>query len=112
MFVAKIIRHRHKMLHYLNNDLKEVVEETHFKIIFSHPGEMRKFEKWCILHQGKYDYDKEAGMQKGTFPKINIFKEEICWCDLMAFYLLHVAGYDYHSSLSPYKGEVYIKNPD
>ena len=109
MFVAKIIRHRHKMHHYLNDDLKEVVEETHFKIVFSHPAEMRKFEKWCIKHKGKYDYDKEASRQTGKFPKLNIFRDEICWCDIMTYYLLHEAGYRYHSSIHPYKGEVYVR---
>ena len=109
MYTAKIIRHRHKMHHYLNDDLKEVVEETHFKIVFSHPSEMRKFEKWCIKNHGKYDYDKEASRQNGKFPRLNLFKDEICWCDIMSYYLLHVSGYEYHSSLHPYKGEVYIK---
>ena len=108
MYVAKIIRHRHKMHHYLNDDLKEVIEETHFKIVFSHPSEMRKFEKWCLRHQGKYDYDKEFCRQNGKFPKLNLFRDEICWCDLMSYYLLHIAGYQYHSSIHPYKGEVYI----
>jgi hypothetical protein len=35
MHTAKIIRHRHKYHHYLNDDLKEVKEETYFKIVFS-----------------------------------------------------------------------------
>lgn len=29
--------------------------------------------------------------------------------DIITYYLLHVAGYTYHSALNPYKGEVYIK---
>jgi hypothetical protein len=39
----------------------------------------------------------------------DLFKDEICWCDIMTYYLLHIAGYSYHSSIHPYKGEVYIK---
>ena len=110
MYIAKIIRHRHKFYHYMNQDLKDVKEETHFKIIFSHPDEMQKFKKWCLLHKGKYDYDKENSLQKGKFPIINLFKDEICWCDVMTYYLLHIANYEYHSALSPYKGEVYLKH--
>ena len=40
MHTAKIIRHRHKYHHYLNDDLKDVKEDTHFKIIFSDPSEL------------------------------------------------------------------------
>ena len=54
MYTAKIIRHRHKYHHYLNEDLKSVEEETHFKIVFSHPDEMLAFEKWCKQNKGKY----------------------------------------------------------
>lgn len=107
MFTAKIIRHRHKHHHYINDDLKSVTEETQFKIVFSHPDELIRFEIWCTENEGCYSYDKEKSMQTGTFPKLEIFKEEICWCDLMTYYLLHVAGYNYHSSIHPYKGEVY-----
>jgi hypothetical protein len=109
MITAKIIRHRHKYHHYLNNDLKEVKEETHFKIIFSEPAEMQKFMQWCADHQGNYDYDKEHSCQKGKMPELDIFKEESCWCDIMSYYLLHVAGYDFYDTISPYKGEIYIK---
>ncbi len=113
MLIAKIIRHRHKYHHYLNDDLKDVREETHFKIVFSQPEELNAFKKWCRQNKGKYDYDKENSCQKGKFPKLDIFEEEICWCDIMTYYLLHVANYNYHSSLHPYKGEVYFKNePD
>ena len=109
MHTAKIIRHRHKHHHYVNDDLKSVTEETHFKIVFSHPDELIEFEKWCIENGGVYLYDKEHSCQKGKFPKIKIFKEEICWCDIMTYYLLHIAKYKYHSSIHPYKGEVYVK---
>jgi len=94
----------------MNDDLKSVREDTHFKIIFSHPEEMEKFERWCVDNKGKYEYDKHNSCQVGTFPKVEIFKEEICWCDLMTYYLMHVAGYTYHSAISPYKGEVYVKD--
>lgn len=110
MYTAKIIRHRHKYHHYLNDDLKSVKEETHFKIVFSHPDELVLFEKWCLEHDGEYSYDKENSCQKGKFPKVEIFKDEICWCDLMTYYLVHVANYEYHSPIHPYKGEVYVRN--
>ena len=93
----------------MNDDLKLVTEDTHFKIVFSHPDEMELFEKWCRQNKGKYVYDKENSRQTGKFPKLKIFKDEICWCDIMTYYLLHVAHYKYHSSLHPYKGEVYIR---
>lgn len=109
MFTAKIIRHRHKHLHYLNDDLKKVSEDTQFKIVFSHPTELTAFEKWCVLNKGKYDYAKENSCQKGKLPQLKIFKEEICWCDLMTNYLLHITNYKFHSSIQPYKGEDYTK---
>ncbi len=109
MITAKIIRHRHKYHHYLNDDLKEVKEETHFKIIFSDPRELELFENWCVKNKGFYDYDKTNSCQRGKLPKIKIFKTEICWCDLMTYYLLHVAGYKFLSTIHPYKGEVYIR---
>lgn len=109
MQTARIIRHRQKYHHYMNDDLKEVREETHFKIIFSLPDELLTFERCCMAHDGDYNYDKDKSFQLGKLPKIAAFREEICWCDIMVYYLLHVAGYQYHSSLHPYKGEVYIK---
>jgi len=45
MYTAKIIRHRHKFHHYMNDDLKEVKEETHFKIVFSEPAEFDRFRE-------------------------------------------------------------------
>ena len=109
MFTAKIIRHRHKTHHYVNDDLKSVKEETFFKIVFSEPAELIAFEQWCISHNGNYDYDKDNSCQRGHIPKLEIFKEEFCWCDIMTYYLLHVASYTYHSSIHPYKGEVYVR---
>ncbi len=110
MHTAKIIRHRHKYHHYLNDDLKDVKEETFFKIVFSNPSEFEVFKKWCLKNGGKYDYDKEASCQNGKLPKLKIFKDEICWCDIMAYYLLHIAGYQFQSTIHPYKGEVYFKD--
>jgi hypothetical protein len=109
MYTAKIIRHRHKYHHYLNDDLKSVKEETFFKIVFSHPDEYKAFKTWCRENDGEYDYDKENSCQRGSLPKLEAFKDEICWCDIMTFYLVHVSGYSYHSSIHPYKGEVYIR---
>lgn len=109
MKVAKIIRHRHKYHHYLNDDLKDVTEETHFKIVFSDPKELTEFCKWCEANEGLYDYDKENSCQRGTLPKLELFKDEICWCDIMAYYLLEIKKYEFHSSIEPYKGEVYVK---
>ncbi len=110
MFVAKIIRHRHKYHHYLNDDLKSVKEETFFKIVFSHPSELTAFQAWCVENGGEYDYDKENSCQRGKLPQLEIFKDEICWCDIMGYYLCHIAGYAFHSTIHPYKGEVYIKH--
>lgn len=110
MTTAKIIRHRHKYHHYINDDLKSVKEETFFKIIFSDPAEMEIFKKWCLENDGEYDYDKDNSCQRGSLPKIESFKDEICWCDIMTYYLLHVSGYTFLSTIHPYKGEVYVKN--
>jgi hypothetical protein len=109
MQTAKIIRHRHKYHHYMNDDLKSVKEETHYKIQFSDPAELDKFCEWIEKYKGKYDYDREHSCQRGRMPKIKLFKEDVCWCDVMEYYILHIAGFSYHSSIHPYKGEVYIK---
>lgn len=110
MNTAKIIRHRHKYHHYMNDDLKEVKEETHFKIVFSEPAEFDRFREWIKQHDGEYNYNKEESRQEGKFPKVPMFHDEICWCDIMTYYIMHVAGYSFHSTIDPYKGEVYIKN--
>jgi len=52
MNTAKIIRHGHKTHHYINDDLKSVTEDTHFKIIFSAPSEMEKFKEWIKRNGG------------------------------------------------------------
>lgn len=111
MHVAKIIRHRHKYHHYMNDDLKEVKEDTHFKIVFSSPAEMDKFKQWIEVNGGEYNYNKEESRQEGKMPKSvdNLFHDEICWCDIMTYYLIHIAGYKFYSTIHPYKGEVYIR---
>jgi len=109
MHTAKIIRHRHKFHHYINDDLKSVKEETFFKIVFSNPAELKLFENWIQQHGGEYKYNKDESRQEGTFPIVPEFEEEICWCDIMTYYLMHVAGYIFHSTIHPYKGEVYVK---
>lgn len=109
MHVAKIIRHRHKYYHFMNGDLKDVKEETFFKIVFSHPEQLRAFKKWCRDNKGEYSYDKDNSRQEGEMPQLKIMKGAVCWCDIMAYYLLHVAGYTFKATISPYKGEVYIK---
>jgi len=94
----------------MNDDLKDVREETHFKITFSDPAELKKFTDWCLEHGGIYDYDKEKSCQNGKQPNLEIFQDEICWCDIIAYYLSHVANYRFHDTVSPYKGEIYIRD--
>ena len=93
----------------MNDDLKDVKEETHFKIVFSHPHEMAKFCEWIAKNGGEYKYDKENSCQAGKFPKVELYEDEICWCDIMTYYLLHVDSYEFFSTIEPYKGEVYVK---
>jgi len=72
---------------------------------------MDLFKDWIERNGGLYEYNKEESRQEGKMPKAvdKLVEDEICWCDIMTYYLLHVAGYSYHSSIHPYKGEVYIK---
>lgn len=116
MNTAKIIRHRHKIHHYINDDLKKVEEDVQFKILFSHPDEYDEFKNWVSKNGGEYKYNKDLSKQEGKFPKRidvkfqTVAEEEICWCDVFTYYLLHVAEYQFHSVIDgPYKGEVYIK---
>lgn len=109
MHTAKIIRHRHKRVHYINDDMKSVKERIYYKILFSDPAEMNAFQKWCKKNKGKYDFDKTYAYANGKQPKLKIFDEDVCWCDIMTYYLLHVADYNFHSSIEPYKGEIYVK---
>lgn len=110
MMVAKLIRHRHKYHHYVNDDLKAVEEDVHFKVVFSHPAEMDMFQAWCKKNKGEYKYNKDASKQEGKLPKLKEFVgDDICWCDIITYYLLN-NGYSFYSTIHPYKGEVYIKN--
>ncbi|MDQ6757917.1 MAG: hypothetical protein M3004_13390 [Bacteroidota bacterium] len=70
MNTAKIIRHRHKIHRYINDDLKSVEEETHFKIVFSAPSEMEKFKAWIKKNDGEYNYNKDACKQEGKMPQL------------------------------------------
>lgn len=109
MHTAKIIRHRHAYHHFINDHLVDVKDVVYYKIIFSDPAEMEAFEKWCEDNGGKYLYDKDNSCQAGEMPKLDIFKgDDICWCDLMTYYLCHVTGYSFYSTIHPYKGEVYV----
>ncbi len=107
------MRHRHKTHHYINDDLKEVIEDTQFKLIISLPSEMDKWKQWVKDRGGEYKYNKELSKQEGELPDVkDIFgDEEFCWCDTMTYWLLHVAGYRLDMLITnPYKGEVYRKD--
>lgn len=108
---AKIIRHRHDMPHIINGHTKEVREETEFKILFSWPAEMAAWKKWVEDRGGEYKYNKDISKQEGKIPDVkDIFDDEdFCWCDTMTYYLQNVAGFQFHSALSPYTGEIYTK---
>lgn len=115
MRTAKIIRHRHKMHHYINDDLKSVSEDVQFKIVFSSPDDMKSFLAFVKSNGGLYDYDKSSSRQNGKMPKIPALDEVMssyCWCDIMSYYLLHVADFEFHSTIEPYKGEIYIHKND
>lgn len=113
MKLAKIIRHRHKICKYLNDDLKSVEEDVHYKYVFSDPAEMQKMQDILGEYGGHYDYIKEENKQVGPFPDglKDILGEDICWCDCFTYIVLEKMGYQFHSIIaSPYKGEIYIKN--
>ncbi|MDT3402506.1 hypothetical protein [Mucilaginibacter terrae] len=67
MYTSKIIRHRHKFHHYLNDDLKEVKEETHFKIVFSDPAEFDLFREWIKQHEGRVQLQQRRKPPGGYF---------------------------------------------
>lgn len=112
MFTAKIIRHRHQTQSILNDRINHIDHEDHFKVIFSHPKEMEAFMKWCKDNGGEYKYNRANNIQEGELPeKIkDLFPEDVGWCDLATYFLLHVAGYLFYSTIDgPYKGEVYVR---
>lgn len=112
MKVAKVIRHRHRWEYSINDVVKSIEERDDFKIVFSDPGELRMFETWCKQNDGEWAYNKTENKMEGKLPTMKIFEqqENLCWCDIFQYYLLHIAGYGFHSVLNPYKGEVYVKN--
>jgi hypothetical protein len=111
MRTAKIMRHRWKHYSEMNGDLKEVREETFFKIVFSNPHDMTAWENWIKERGGEYKYNKELSRQEGTLPDVkDLFgDEDICWCDVMTYYIMHVIHFDFTDLIQPYKGEVYTK---
>lgn len=111
MTTAKIVRIRHRTEKFKNDERVDIDIQDEFKIVFSNPSEMKLFKDWIEKEGGKYDFDKETGFQLGEMPKPKIFEgEDICWCDLMSYYLLHVQGYKFHSAILPYKGEIYYRD--
>lgn len=112
MIIAKIIRHRHIWEHSINGTIKDVAEKVEFKIVFSDPAFYDAFERWVEENNGSYKYNKETNEVEGELPELSIFepyKEGLCWCDIMQYYLLHVARFAFHSALSPYTGEIYTR---
>lgn len=112
MKVAKIIRHRHRIELYMNDTLTGVEEEIHFKILFSTIDEKKAFEKWVRDKGGEYEWDGNNNKvaEKSKIPEIEGYDSNSnCWCSVGQHYLLNVAGYIFHSTLTPFKGEIYIK---
>lgn len=110
MKTAKIIRHRHKWLHTINDDIKGCDEAVYYKIVFSDPRDYDKFIDWVKGNKGEYNYDKETNTSNGNLPELAEFGDKkTCWCEVMSFYLLEVEKYEFNSIIEPYKGEVYWK---
>lgn len=113
MFTAKLIRHRWEYQQILNGRVNYIEHEDHFKVVFSHPEEYNLFNKWCYENGGSYDWDRAKNKQVGDLPTKakELFFEDVGWCDLITYYLLHVAGYSFHSVIADvaFKGEVYTK---
>lgn len=110
MKTAKIIRHRHRFEHYINDNLTAAENEVHYKIVFSDPDEFDRFCAWIKDNSGEYKFDKETNRQDGKLPELKIFEgKNPCWCDVCSFYLLELVGYAFHSTTSPYNGEIYHK---
>lgn len=107
MSTAKIIRHRHTFNHYINDSLVETERFDDYKIIFSDPAEMKRFQIWLKKYKGVYEWDDEA-KEVAEGSKLPDLEGLGCWCAVFAFYM-DIHGWQYHSSLNPYKGEVYTK---
>ena len=68
---------------------------------------------WVKDNKGEYNWDKEENEQKGTLPVLKKFEgQDICWCDIFTYYLLHLEQWNFYATLSPYKGEIYIKRTE
>lgn len=111
MTTATLIRHRHQTQYILNDRIDKIEHEDHFKVVFSHPEMMNEFQQWCIDNGGKYDYNRRTNKQEGELPEKvkELFSEDVGWCDLIEYFLLHVAQFQYHSSIHPFKGKVFTK---
>lgn len=108
MITAKIIRHRHTFKHEINGTLRGIDHEDHYKIVFSDPQWSINFTNWLADHNGiyKWDYETQKVSEVSNLPG-----EEglyYCWCDVFSHFL-SANGFSFHSALSPYKGEVYVK---
>lgn len=110
MKTSKIIRHRHTYHHYMNDHLISVEDQDHWKLIFSDPNEMDRFQLWMKENKGEYVWDKEKNEHKGKTPDLKVFEgKDPCFCDIFTYYLTELAGYTFHSALLPYRIEIYTK---
>lgn len=111
MYTAKIYQYRHEIHHSSNKTLVEIEEWIDYKIVFSHPVERIKFEKWMKDNKGLYKFNKDTSRQEGKLPIVQGFKKgDYCFCDIFTYYLLHVADYLFKDTVSPYKAEIYYKH--
>lgn len=113
MKIAKLIRHRHRFDYYLNDTLRGVEEDVHFKILFSDLEEKKKFDEWLKEFNGYYKWDKEENKvtEDSKLPALEGYDpNELCWCEVAQFFLLNIADYELQFISSPYKMEVYVNN--
>jgi hypothetical protein len=103
--VAKIIRHRHINTYTINDRTINVSSEDHYKLTFSDSSEHKKWSEWLATLEADYSWSKAENVSIGRLPK-----DFECWCDVMSYFLLHVHGYKFHSVITPYKGEIFVKD--
>lgn len=111
MKTAKIIRHRHKIVHSINDDVKSVYTEDFYKILFSHEEEMQMFLEFVEDNGGKYKWDKETNKttEDSKVPDKGVFEGcNSCMCDVFSMFVSHF-GWEMNFISSPYKFEVWIK---